>query len=96
MKRTADHLTLADASILVDEPILYTLNGFDGEYNPIVVKLNDQEGLTLVDAQSALLAFESRFEQLNHLLSLSIQPTANFATKFADFERFHNRSFAHG
>ncbi|KAK4279180.1 hypothetical protein QN277_016927 [Acacia crassicarpa] len=80
MKNIVDQLALADASISNDELILHTLNGLDAEYNAIVVKSIDQDGLSWIDAQASLMAFESRLGQLNHLSSLSLQPSTNMAT----------------
>jgi hypothetical protein len=48
---------------------------------PVVVKLTDQIDLSWVGFQSQLLAFESRIDQLNNLSGLTINPSANFASK---------------
>ncbi|XP_028773043.1 receptor-like cytoplasmic kinase 176 [Neltuma alba] len=74
-------LILAGAPVPTEELIMYTLNGLDSKYNATVMKRIDQPNLTWVGAQSALLAFESRLEQLNHFSSLTTHPSANFAQK---------------
>lgn len=76
MKSLTDKLMLADAPFSTQDLILHTLTGLDSEYHVVVVKLVDQLYLTWVDIQSALLAFEWRIKHLNHLSSLTIQPTA--------------------
>ncbi|KAK4252532.1 hypothetical protein QN277_014520 [Acacia crassicarpa] len=81
MRNILDQLILAGAAISTDELILHTLNGLDGDYNAIVVKLIDQSDLTWVETQAALLAFESHLEQLNLFSTMSIQPSANVATR---------------
>lgn len=68
MKNISYQLTLARAPIPIEDLVLHTLNGFDSEYNPIVVTLMDQSDPTWIDVQSSLLSFESRLEQLNHFI----------------------------
>ncbi|KAK4280835.1 hypothetical protein QN277_012405 [Acacia crassicarpa] len=79
MKTISDQLALAGAPLPHDELVIHTLNGLDAEYNAVVVKLLDQNHLSWVDVQSHLLTFESRLEQPNHFVNLSLEPTANFA-----------------
>lgn len=56
---------LVGAPISTNELILHALNGFDREYNAIVVTLIDQAGLTWVETQASLMAFKSLLKQLN-------------------------------
>ncbi|KAK4283653.1 hypothetical protein QN277_000581 [Acacia crassicarpa] len=79
MKNLSDELALAGSPVAIDDLILNTLNGLDTEYNLIIVKLIDQLDLTWVEAQAALLSFETRLNQLNHFSTLSIQPSINAA-----------------
>ncbi|KAK4259239.1 hypothetical protein QN277_005589 [Acacia crassicarpa] len=83
MKSIADQLTLAGSPVPHEDLVLHTLNGLDAEYNAIVVKLLDQTHLSWVDIQAHLLAFENRIEQLNQFANLSLEPTAQLATRGA-------------
>ncbi|KAK4253216.1 hypothetical protein QN277_010546 [Acacia crassicarpa] len=82
IKKFSDELALASSSVATDDFILHTLNGLDFEYNAIVVKLVDQPDLSKVDAQSALLSFENRLNQLNHFSGLTIQPSINYTQHY--------------
>lgn len=79
MKSFSDALSLAGSPLGIDNLILHTLNGLDAEYNAIVVKLIDKPDMTWIEAQAALLAFETHLTQLNHFSTLSIQPAINLA-----------------
>ncbi|KAK4280892.1 hypothetical protein QN277_012451 [Acacia crassicarpa] len=79
MKGFADELALPGSPIAMDDLVLHTLNGLDGEYNAIVVKLIDKTSLSWIKAQSVLLLFESRLNQLSHFSTFSIQPSINTA-----------------
>jgi hypothetical protein len=46
MKKLSDKLKLAGNPISMSDLTIQTLNGLDADYNPIVVKLSDQESLT--------------------------------------------------
>jgi len=81
MKNLADKLKLAGSPISNSDLMIQTLNGLDIDYNPVVVKLSNQINLSWVDLQAQLLAFESRIEQLNIFNSLSMNTSANLATK---------------
>lgn len=60
VKELADNLLLAGSLISTDDLVTQTLDGLDGEYNPIVVQLAEKENLTWVELQASLLTFESR------------------------------------
>jgi len=81
MKNFADKLMFAGSPISNSYLIIQMLNGLDVDYNPVVVKLTDQINLSWVDLQTQLLAFESRIEQLNNFNNLSMNTSANLATK---------------
>jgi histone deacetylase 1/2 len=81
MKKLSDKLKLAGNPISMSDLTIQTLNGLDADYNPIVVKLSDQESLTWVDLQAQLLAFESRLEQLNNITNLTLNASANVVNK---------------
>lgn len=81
MKNLADKLKLAGSPISNSNLMIQTLNGLDADYNPVVVKLSDQINLGWVDLQAQLLAFESRIEQLNNFSNLSMNASANLASK---------------
>jgi len=81
MKTLADKLKLAGSPISNFDLMIQILNGLDADYNPVVVKLADMIDLSWVEFQSQLLAFESRIDQLNNLSGLTINASANFASK---------------
>lgn len=84
MKSLTNELALTGSPIAMDDLILHTLNGLDAEYNAIVVKLVDKPDLTWVEAQSALLPFETRPSELNHFANLSIQASITVAQRSED------------
>ncbi|GAU51364.1 hypothetical protein TSUD_383580 [Trifolium subterraneum] len=81
MKKLSDKLKLAGNPISMSDLTIQTLNGLDADYNPIVVKLSDQDSLTWVDLQAQLLAFESRLEQLNNITNLTLNASVNVVNK---------------
>jgi len=81
MKNLADKLKLTGSPISNLDLMIQMLNGLDADYNSVVVKLSDQINLSWVDLQAQLLAFESRIEQLNSFNNLSMNISANLATK---------------
>ena len=81
MKNLADKLKLAGRPISNSDLMIQTLNGLNADYNPVVVKLSDQINLSWVDLQAQLLAFKSWIEQLNNFNNLSMNTSANLATK---------------
>lgn len=48
MKFLSDQLALAEEPISTAHLIMHTLRGLDGDYNPVVVKLNGEINLTWV------------------------------------------------
>ena len=81
MKNLADKLKLARSLISNSDLMIQTLNGLHAYYNLVVVKLSNQINLSWVDLQAQLLAFESKIEQLNSFNNLSMNTSANLATK---------------
>ncbi|KAF7842346.1 uncharacterized protein G2W53_004644 [Senna tora] len=77
MKNIADQLAITGAPLPTEDLILHTLDGLDIEYNPVVVKLADQDNLSWVSLQSQLMSYESRMEKLTRISNLNIQASAN-------------------
>lgn len=73
--------------------MILTFNFLDSEYNTVVVKLSDQINLSWVDLQAQLISFESRLDQLNNFSGLTLNASANFASK-TDFKgnKFHHEA----
>nr|KYP43069.1 hypothetical protein KK1_035512 [Cajanus cajan] len=92
MKEIADDLALAGSSVSTMDLVTQTLAGLDNEYNPIVVQLSDKEHLTWVEMQAQLLTYENRLEQINNLSNLTLNPSANIATR-GDNRRGKSNSF---
>lgn len=61
MKRVADQLALAGVPISDGDLIQHTLSGLNEKYDSIVCKLYDED-ISWIEAQSSLLAYESRLE----------------------------------
>ncbi|KAL5732563.1 hypothetical protein ACOSP7_031918 [Xanthoceras sorbifolium] len=58
--------------------LLNMFNGFGHEYDPIVVLVSQQSGITLYEAQYMLMIHEQRIEHLSAAGSVDISPSANF------------------
>lgn len=94
MKNLADKLKLAGAPITNSDLMIQTFNRLDSDYNPVVVKLSDQNNLSWVDLQTQLLAFESRLKQLNSFTNLTLTASANDASK-TEFRGNNNKFQRH-
>ncbi|KAK4262401.1 hypothetical protein QN277_027966 [Acacia crassicarpa] len=92
MKSLADELALAGAPVAMDDLILHTLNSLDVEYNAIVAILTDKADTTWIEAQFALLSYESRLTQQTQFSNLSLQPLANVAHHHHTPNKFGNGS----
>ncbi|KAI4353846.1 hypothetical protein L6164_002769 [Bauhinia variegata] len=81
MKGIVDNLTLVESPISNLDFITQTLLGLDNEYKDIVVQLTDKEELTWIKMQAQLLSFENGLEHISNLNNLTLNPSANIATK---------------
>ncbi|KAL5778513.1 hypothetical protein ACOSQ2_009250 [Xanthoceras sorbifolium] len=78
VKGIGDGLRSAGQVVSDRDLLLNVLNGLGHEYDPVVVLVSQQSGITLHEAQYMLMIHEQRIEHLNFIVSVDISPSANF------------------
>lgn len=84
IKEIANNLELAGCSLSATNLNNQILCGFDHDYTPILVQLNDKPYSTWVEFQTTLLAFESRLDQINSFHNMTINiASANITMSYS-------------
>ncbi|KAL5799537.1 hypothetical protein ACOSQ4_032421 [Xanthoceras sorbifolium] len=73
-----DGLRSAGQAVSDRDLLLNVLNGLGHEYDPVVVLVSQQHGVTLHEAQYMLMIHEQRIEHLNSVASIDVPQSANF------------------
>ncbi|KAL5748355.1 hypothetical protein ACOSP7_025385 [Xanthoceras sorbifolium] len=78
VKGIGDGLRSAGQVVYDRDLLLNVLNGLGHEYDPVVVLVSQQSGITLHEAQYMLMIHEQRIEHLNSVASVDVPQSANF------------------